>query len=146
MSHVIYLIWKLHSIMKTLHSFHINIIHFWSLDNFCRHIFSIPSRMAKFYDTISDNQEQPILILMSHTIIISSSFGNTHVCIYILVTWLERSYKTPGPRFKIKMTSYQYRKSHCGDKTILRPSYFHNGISYTGKMTSLYWIRALMNK
>ena len=40
------------------------------------------------------------------------------------------------------MTSYQYRKSHCGDKMILRPSYLHNGISYTG-MTSLYWIRAL---
>ena len=42
------------------------------------------------------------------------------------------------------MTSYQCRKSHCGDKTILRPSYLHNGISYTGKMTSLYWIRALI--
>ena len=40
------------------------------------------------------------------------------------------------------MTSYQYRKSHCGDKTILRPSYLHNGTSYTDKMTSLYWIRA----
>ena len=40
------------------------------------------------------------------------------------------------------MTSYQYRKSHYGDKTILRPSYLHNGISYTGKTTSLYWIRA----
>ena len=50
----------------------------------------------------------------------------------------------PGPRFNIKMTSYQYRKSHCGDKTIWRPSYLHNGISYTGKMTSLYWIRALI--
>ena len=50
----------------------------------------------------------------------------------------------PGPRFDIKMTSYQYRKSHCGDKTILRPSYLHNGISYTGKTTSLYWIRALV--
>ena len=49
-----------------------------------------------------------------------------------------------GPRFNIKMTSYQYRKSHCGDKTILRPSYLYNGISYTGKMTSLYWIRALV--
>ena len=24
-------------------------------------------------------------------------------------------------------------KPHCGDKTILRPSYLHNGISYTGK-------------
>ena len=48
----------------------------------------------------------------------------------------------PGPWFNIKMLSYQYRKSHCGDKTILRPSYLHNGISYTGKKTSLYWIRA----
>ena len=48
----------------------------------------------------------------------------------------------PGPRFNIKMSSYQYRKSHCGDKTILRPSYLHNGISYTGKTLSLYWIGA----
>ena len=31
------------------------------------------------------------------------------------------------------MTSYQYRNSHCRDKTILRPSYLHNGISYTDK-------------
>ena len=50
----------------------------------------------------------------------------------------------PGPRFNIKMTSYQYRKSHCGNKTIIRPSYLHNGISYTGKTTSLYWIGALV--
>ena len=49
----------------------------------------------------------------------------------------------PGGWINIKMSSYQYRKCHCGDKTILRPSYLHNGISYTGKMTSLYWIRAL---
>ena len=42
----------------------------------------------------------------------------------------------------IRMSSYQYRKSHCGDKTVVRSSYLHNGISYTGKMTSLYWIRA----
>ena len=55
------------------------------------------------------------------------------------------AHQQPGPRFNKKMTSYQYRKSHCGDKTILRPSYLHNGISYTGKMTSLYWIRALEN-
>ena len=33
-------------------------------------------------------------------------------------------------------------KSNCGDKTILRPSYLHNGISYTGKASSLYWVRA----
>ena len=48
----------------------------------------------------------------------------------------------PGPWFNIKMSSYQYRKSHCGDKTVVRSSYLHNGISYTGKTTSLYWIRA----
>ena len=42
----------------------------------------------------------------------------------------------------IKMTSYQHRKSHCGDETNLLPFYLQNGISYTGKMTSLYWIRA----
>ena len=54
-------------------------------------------------------------------------------------TW---RHKEPGPWFNIKMSSYQYRKPHCGDKTILRPSYLHNGVSYTGKMASLYWIRA----
>ena len=43
--------------------------------------------------------------------------------------------KASGPRFNIKITS---RKSHCGDKTILRPSYLHNGVSFTGNMTSLY--------
>ena len=47
-----------------------------------------------------------------------------------------------GPWFNIKVTSCQYRQSHCGDKTILRPSYLHNGISYTGEKTSLYWIKA----
>ena len=44
------------------------------------------------------------------------------------------------------MSSYQYRESYCGDKTILRPSYLHNGISYTGEKASLYWIRAPITK
>ena len=48
--------------------------------------------------------------------------------------------------FNINMSPNQYRESHCGDKTILPPSYLHNGISYTGKMTPLYWIRALAGK
>ena len=51
-----------------------------------------------------------------------------------------------GPRFNIKISSNRYRKSHFGDKTVVRSSYLHNGISYTGKMTSLYWIRALDEK
>ena len=50
----------------------------------------------------------------------------------------------PGGWFNTMMSSYQYRKSHCGDKTVVRSSYLHNAISYTGKMTSLYWIRALI--
>ena len=45
----------------------------------------------------------------------------------------------PGPWFNIKMPFYQYRISDYGDKTILWPSYLQNVISYTGKMTSLYW-------
>ena len=49
------------------------------------------------------------------------------------------------PWFNIKMSSYQYKKSHCGGKTVVRSSYLHNGISYTGKISSLYWIRALMS-
>ena len=70
--------------------------------------------------------------------------------------WVRRSvasclpfYQPTGPWeiwaliFNIKMSSCQYRKSHCGDKTVARSSYLHNGISYTGKMSSLYWIRAL---
>ena len=78
-------------------------------------------------------------------------YNDTALCIMLFYFgYINRSQGTvwliyphsPGPRFNIKMTSYQYRKSHCGDKTILRSSYLHNGISYTGKTTSLYWIRA----
>ena len=47
----------------------------------------------------------------------------------------------PGGRFNIKTSSH-----HCGDNTILWPSYLPNGISYTNKMTSLYWIKALNSK
>ena len=52
-----------------------------------------------------------------------------------------RRHNQAGSWFNIKMISFQYRKSHCGDKTILWPSYLHSGISFTGKMTSLYGIR-----
>ena len=41
--------------------------------------------------------------------------------------------------FRIKMLPYQYTTWHCGNQTIVRPSYFYNGIFYTGKMVSLYW-------
>ena len=42
--------------------------------------------------------------------------------------------------------TYQYRNSHCGDKTFLRPSYIHNRISYDGETTSFYWIIAHVDK
>ena len=60
-------------------------------------------------------------------------------------SWVSRIERTPGPWFNIKMSSYQHRKSHCGDKTVVRSSYLHNGISYTGKMSSLYWIMTLLS-
>ena len=66
--------------------------------------------------------------------------GHREKSIHLASPWLWQS--PPGGWFNVKMPSYQYRKSHCGDKRILRPSYLHNGISYTGKMASLYWIRA----
>ena len=37
------------------------------------------------------------------------------------------------------------KEYHCGDKTILRPSYIHNRISYTGRTSRLYWARALVS-
>ena len=39
-----------------------------------------------------------------------------------------------------KVSSYQYRKFHCGDKTVARSSYLHNGIFCSGKMASLFWL------
>ena len=48
--------------------------------------------------------------------------------------------KQAGPRINMKMLIYQYRKSQFGDKTVVWSSCLHNGISYTGKMASLYWI------
>ena len=52
---------------------------------------------------------------------------------YLLTTTSMALY--PGPWFNIKMSSYQYRKSHCGGKTVIRSSHLHHGISCTDKMT-----------
>ena len=68
-----------------------------------------------------------------------------HCNINLKTAWniLDHIVKSPGDRIDIKMKCDQYRKPHYGVKTILRPSYLHNWISCTSKMTSLYWIRAL---
>ena len=47
-----------------------------------------------------------------------------------------------GDWFSIKIQSYQYRKTHRGDKMILQQSYLHDGVSYGGMMISWYWISA----
>ena len=51
----------------------------------------------------------------------------------------------PGPWFNIKTSSHQCWKSHCGDKTILRPSYLHIGNSYSSNIASLYWFIPLFS-
>ena len=47
----------------------------------------------------------------------------------------------------INIAFYWYRnfirKSHYGDKRVIRLCYLHNGDSHTGKMASLYWISPL---
>ena len=40
-----------------------------------------------------------------------------------LCWWWYFNSSKPEPRFSIKMWSYQYRKSHCGHKTVIRLSY-----------------------
>ena len=64
---------------------------------------------------------------------------NKTVCIFLGI-YCRCDLCNPGPWFNIKMSYYQYRKSHCGDKTVVRLSYLHNGNLYTGKMIPLYWI------
>ena len=54
----------------------------------------------------------------------------------IMSSWHDEMLRPSGPWFNIKMSSYQYRNSHCGDKTVVRSSYLRHGISYTGKMSS----------
>ena len=65
-------------------------------------------------------------------------------CMQCHLSLINNMITEPGARFNVKMTSYQYRKIHCGVKTVVRSSYLHNGICYTGKMASLHWIGALV--
>ena len=55
--------------------------------------------------------------------------GEIWVVFYELNLQFMFCFKPSGPWFNMKISSYQYRKSHCGDKTIWRLSYLHNGIS-----------------
>ena len=76
---------------------------------------------------------------------ISENNGTEEIGLITPTPGVIRRSRIPGPWFNVKMSSYQYKESHCGDKTISWPSYLHNGISYTGKTTFLYWIRRLLS-
>ena len=70
----------------------------------------------------------------------------------ILARWHLYIETAPWSLIHVMMLSYQYNQSLCGDKTVIRPSvirpsYLHKGISYTGKIMSflsprwdfIYW-------
>ena len=62
---------------------------------------------------------------------------------HVLLRKFSIHHTTPsGPQFNVKMPSHQHINSHCGDRRIL----WQCGISYTGMVTSLYWIWALNPK
>ena len=80
------------------------------------------------------------MLVINHTVALSVDCRDTNTLTHCTRASVDPDLCRQGVWINIKMSSYQYRKSHCGDETILRPSYLHNGISYTGKTTSLYWI------
>ena len=104
-----------------------------------------------WHTSLTANMEMLLLVTRQHTLKIYV-LPTTHIMLRFAAVWhqsrsptsfrVASGYYHPGAQFNIKMTSYQYRKSHCGDKTAVRSSNLHNGIFYTGKMSSLYWIRA----
>ena len=143
----------------------------WWNDKKCKHNFDFPKKDLAWQGLNLHAAEGPQYLMWSHCaswIIISDhknifriiqgqgqfakSMSNFTISsmVCVLIAWehllcrhhLTQWSPSSGPWFNIKMSSYQYRKSHCGDKTVVRSSYLHNGISYTGKMSSLYWIRA----
>ena len=74
-----------------------------------------------------------------HTMLFVLSF-TARITVYISIGSNSQMRLTSGPRFNIKMTSCQYWKSNCGDKTVVTSSYLHNKASNTGKNTYLHWI------
>ena len=71
---------------------------------------------------------------------------NNKTCSYVFIRlsflsrWMGFS---PCPSFNITVSYCRYRKSHCGDETVLISSYLHNGISIASKMASLHWTNPL---
>ena len=141
-------------------SISVNVLEYWSgfINNVIKNIyrasshFSGPSRWVELWIILSTHEWEGRQVPRWRASITGLPFTWTHrlsggkslflKIIFCNIT--QQPQRLSGPWFNIKMSSYQYRKSHCGDKTVVRSSYLHNGISCTGKMSSLYWIRALV--
>ena len=121
-------------------SFQTNIMHNWHWVTLSNKI-----NIQNIWYTITIKHHSQTLVPINSNITHSWEFACNRLTFCIKWTHISRLHRVfrPGPQFNIKMPSYQYRKSYCGDKTVVRSSYLHNGISYTGKILSLYWIRAL---
>ena len=108
--------------------------------------FMVPDDLWQVYKSLNNSFKAPRLHYTSPLLCSSCEgryLGNFATPHYFTVQYIMFSWAI-GPRFNIKMSSYQYKKSHCGDKTVVRSSYLHNVISYTGKISSSYWIGALV--
>ena len=121
--------------LQTIHTISHTIVDQWDVYLSCGVEFYIPSGFAISFNLCGDNHVRhwnTAALPLDVDGCLSGHVDHQH----------GRTKTIPGPRFNTKMSSYQYMNPHCGDKTIVRSSYLHNGISYTGKMSFLYWIRA----
>ena len=124
-------------------------VHLISIDNFFSTSYSqYDSDKGRIWTTLFKlTKETPYPVPMNELWSVFSKYlKKKRFCYMVKIDWacVTGPSLPSGPWFNIKMISYQNRKSHCGDKTILQPSYLHNGISYIGK-ASLYWIGALLD-
>ena len=60
-------------------------------------------------------------------------------CAQLLANWFSFQFSAIRCRFNLTTPSHRYMNFHCAFKTILRLSYLYSGISYAGKMASIYW-------
>ena len=96
----------------------------------------IPPRGGQVYAGGLCGRQWPQLGMISYISTIKTWIMWVHVTSWLPINMPYMS--EPGPWFNMKMSSYQYRKSHCGDKTVVRSSYLHNGISYTCKQDGIF--------
>ena len=93
--------------------------------------------LLKYVPSHPINNKAAVVQMMAWCLTISKPIHEAKVIkllMHICITWLQQVNRLrPGPWFNIKMSSYRYRKSHCGDKTVIRSSYLYNVISYTTK-------------